>query len=132
MLTKREIAKKYIEYLSIGDVEKIINLFAANGKVSSPIYGEKPAGLFYKELIEDTINSSLQLKGIFEEVDSNHIALYFEYTWTVKSGKMVQFDVVDILDFDEDNKIIKLKIIYDTVISRKLVQEMKASKKSPE
>ena len=131
-MTKREIANKYIEYLSIGDVEKIVNLFADNGKVSSPIYGEKPAGLFYKELLEDTINSALKFKGIFEEADSNRIALYFEYTWTVKSGKMVQFDVVDILDLDNENKIIKLKIIYDTVISRKLVDEMKTSKKSPD
>lgn len=49
----------------------------------------------------------------------------FEYKWTVKSGKIVEFDVVDILDFDKENKIIGLKIIYDTVISRNLVDEMK-------
>jgi ketosteroid isomerase-like protein len=126
-MTKREIAKKYIEFLSIGDVEKIVNLFAENGKVSSPVYGEKQAGEFYKELTEDTITSELKLKGIFEDHDSDSIALYFEYKWTVKSGKIVEFDVVDILDFDNENKIIALKIIYDTVISRNLVAEMKST-----
>ena len=126
-MTKREIAKKYIEFLSIGDVAEIVNLFAENGKVSSPIYGEKQAGKFYKELSEDTITSELKLKGIFEDADSDRIALYFEYKWTVKSGKIVEFDVVDILDFDGKNKIIELKIIYDTVISRDVVNEMKTT-----
>jgi len=126
-MTKIEIAKKYIEFLSVGDVEKIINLFAENGKVSSPIYGEKQADKFYKELTEDTVTSELKLKGIFEDADSDRIALYFEYKWTVKSGKIAEFDVVDIFDFNDENKITELKIIYDTVISRNLVDEMKTT-----
>ena len=124
IMTKREIAEKYIEFLSIGEVEKIVNLFAENGKVNSPIYGEKQADIFYRELSEDTITSELKLKGIFEDADSDRMALYFEYKWTVKSGKIVQFDVVDIFAFDNENKITELKIIYDTVISRNLVAEM--------
>lgn len=124
-MTKKEIAKKYIEYLSIGDTEKIVSLFAENGRVSSPIYGENDASKFYKTLSDDTINSELNLKGIFEESGTEKLALYFEYKWTVKSGRIVAFDVVDILEFDNRNKISKLMIIYDTVISRKLIEEMK-------
>jgi hypothetical protein len=126
-MTKREIANKYIELLSMGDVEKIVDLFAENGKVSSPIYGEKQAGIFYKELIADTLSSDLKLRGIFEDAESDRIALYFEYKWTVKSGKFVEFAAVDIFDFDNENKITVLKIIYDTVISRNLVDEMKTT-----
>jgi hypothetical protein len=126
-MTKREIAYKYIELLSMGDVEKIVDLFAENGKVSSPIYGEKQAGIFYKELIADTLSSDLKLRGIFEDAESDRIALYFEYKWTVKSGKFVEFAAVDIFDFDNENKITVLKIIYDTVISRNLVDEMKTT-----
>ena len=122
---KNKIAKQYIEFLSTDNTEGIIELFADSGKVQSPIYGEKSAREFYKTLAEDTHNSELQLIEIFENVNSGNIALYFEYKWTVKSGKIVEFDVVDIIEFDDQNKIVSLKIIYDTVVSRALVEEMK-------
>lgn len=123
-MTKKEIAQLYIEYLTIGNIEKVVDLFAQNGKVYSPIYGEKRADEFYETLFSDTNNSELMVKGVFEDSDTGHLALYFEYKWTVKSGKVVDFDVVDILEFDAHNKIVALKIIYDTVISRRLVEEM--------
>ena len=124
-MTKKEIANKYIEFLSNGNVEKVVSLFAENGKVHSPIYGEKSAAKFYETLNEDTVHSELKIKGIFEDSDTQNIALYFEYIWTMKSGKIVTFDVVDIVEFNNQNKISELRIIYDTVLSRKLVEEMK-------
>ena len=123
-MSKQEIAKVYIEFLSKGDAASIIRLFAVSGTVHSPIYGLKPAAAFYQDLFKDTNQSALVIKGIFEEADKNQLALYFEYKWTLKSGKQVVFDVVDILEFDEDLKIQKLTIIYDTVRSRKLVEEL--------
>ena len=126
MKSKSEIAKQYIEFLAKGEVNKVIDLFSENGKVSSPIYGEKSASDFYQTLAGDTINSELSLKEIFENPLSGNIALYFEYKWTVKSGKIVKFDVVDLIEFNDDHKIVALKIIYDTVITRRLVEEMQA------
>ena len=125
-MTRSEVAKKYIEFLSNGAVEQIVSLFSEDGKVSSPIYGDKPAREFFKELTDDTTNSTLTFKKIFEDAGSNSLALYFEYEWTVKSGKVVVFDVVDILDFDNETKIEKLKIIYDTFIARKLVEDIRS------
>ena len=124
IITKKEIAIKYIDFLEKGDIEKIINLFNQKGTVDSPLYGIKKANEFYHELSSDTTNSQLQLLGIFEENDSNIIALYFTYKWTLKNNKKVEFNVVDIIEFDEHNKIEKLKIIYDTVIARKLVEQL--------
>jgi ketosteroid isomerase-like protein len=120
---KIEIAKRYIELLSSGDLEGVINLFTENGIVESPIYGEMKASNFYKVLKDDTLNSELKLKEIFQNSKTENIALYFEYKWTIKTGKIVQFDVVDIIEFDIENRIKKLKIIYDTVVSRKLIDE---------
>ncbi|MCF0074293.1 hypothetical protein LZD49_27665 [Dyadobacter sp. CY261] len=125
-MTKNEVARKYIEYLSNGAVEQIVGLFAENGTVSSPIYGDKLAKHFFKELTDDTANSRLTLKRIFEDADSNSLALYFEYEWTVKSGKIVVFDVVDILDFNNETKIEKLKIIYDTYVARRLIEDIRS------
>ncbi|MCF2873138.1 MULTISPECIES: nuclear transport factor 2 family protein [unclassified Tenacibaculum] len=123
-MNKKELANKYLEHLENGDVEKVIDLFNENGIVDSPIYGIKKANQFYHELKDDTTNSKLYLKGIFEQNDSNDLALYFTYKWTLKNNTKVEFDVVDIIELDSENKISKLKIIYDTVIARKLVEEL--------
>lgn len=123
-MNKSEIAKKYLEHLENGNIEKVIGLFSNNGIVESPIYGIKKADVFYRELNNDTSNSELFLKGIFEQNDSNNLALYFTYKWTLKNNEKVEFDVVDIIELDSENKITKLKIIYDTVISRKLVNDL--------
>ena len=124
MPTKKEIAIKYLDYLEKGDIEQIINLFNDQGIVDSPIYGIKKADAFYRELSSDTTNSELHLKGIFEETNSNKLALYFSYKWTLKNKQKVVFDVVDIIEFDASNMINKLKIIYDTVKSRELIREL--------
>jgi len=123
-MNKSGIAKKYLEYLENGNIEKVIGLFSNNGIVESPIYGIKKADVFYRELNNDTSNSELILKGIFEQNESNNLALYFTYKWTLKNNEKVEFDVVDIIELDSENKITKLKIIYDTVISRKLVNDL--------
>ncbi|MFT7900530.1 nuclear transport factor 2 family protein [Tenacibaculum ascidiaceicola] len=123
-MNKGQIAKKYLEHLEKGNIEKVINLFSNNGIVESPIYGIKKANEFYRELNNDTSNSELILKGIFEQNESNNLALYFTYKWTLKNNEKVEFDVVDIIELDSENKITKLKIIYDTVISRKLVNDL--------
>lgn len=123
-MTKKEVAEKYIEFLENGKIPELINLFTENGVVHSPIYGLMLAKDFYPKLNDDTNNSELKLDTIFEDEQSNKIALYFKYIWTLKSDKVVEFDVVDIIEFNAENKITDLKIIYDTVISRKLVQEI--------
>jgi hypothetical protein len=120
-MDKKEIANTYLEYLERGNIEQLIALFDENGIVDSPIYGIKKAAEFYRELNDDTSNSELHLKGIFEQNESNDLALYFTYKWTLKNNQKVEFDVVDIIEFDAENKIKKLKIIYDTVLARKLV-----------
>jgi len=124
-MTRKEIAELYINLLQKGDMEGVISLFSNGGIVHSPIYGIKKASDFYKELAADTSDSNLTLNGIFEESDSSRIALYFNFLWTLKNGELVNFDVVDILVFDEEDKITELRIIYDTVISREAVASLK-------
>jgi len=123
-MNKKAIAKEYIKHLENGNIGQVLALFNQNGMVDSPLYGIKKADEFYLELNSDTANSELSLLGIFEESDSNNLALYFTYKWTLKNNQIVEFDVVDIIEFDNQNRISKLKIIYDTVLARKLVEQL--------
>jgi len=123
-MTKKEVCLQYIELLEKGEMEQLLTLFNTDGIIDSPIYGRKPAADFYRDLTSDTNNSELKLLGIFEEDNSDHVALYFNYQWTLKNNEIVNFDVVDIIEFDTQNKISKLKIIYDTVVARGLVKQL--------
>jgi hypothetical protein len=116
-VTNKEIALKYLEYLENGEFDELLELFTPAAMVNSPLYGSKPAIQFYRLLSADTNNSILKLKGIFED-DHGQLALYFNYHWTMKNHQTVEFDVVDIIKFNEQNQIVDLTIIYDTVKSR--------------
>lgn len=124
-MSNRHIALQYLEHLENGDMDQVTKLFASNGKVDSPLYGICPAASFYNTLNDDTTDSKLEYKGLFEDASTQNIALYFAYKWTLKSGQKVEFDVVDIIEFDSNNKIEYLKIIYDTVISRELLAKLR-------
>ena len=120
-LLREEVGKQYFKYLEKGDTDSILDLFQEEGMVQSPIYGTKSAKEFYQELAEDSSSSSLKLNTIFENTFSKQVALYFTYTWTLKNNNAVNFDVVDIMEFDDNNRITKLTIIYDAEIARKSV-----------
>ena len=124
-MTLKDVAQLYIEFLEKGDALAIVSLFAQDGVVHSPLYGIQPASSFYRELFEDSSQSELKVLGVFEDSDTPQLALYFNYRWTLANKSFVEFEVVDILEFNEENKITCLKIIYDTVHSRKAFDEMK-------
>ena len=112
-----EICKQYLDALNEGSLEKVLSLFDPNAVVVSPLYGEMPATTFFKVLFADTNRSETKLLNIFESISGNtSLALYFHYIWTLKSGKIIEFDCVDVFEITPDKKIFtKLKIIYDTV-----------------
>ena len=120
-MERKRIAYHYLNYLEEGNMSAIIALFDINGTVNSPIYGIKKASDFYTQLNEDTYSSELEVKGLFEEANTSR---YFSYTWILKNKKRVTFDVVDIIEFTKQGKIKTLNIIYDTVVTRTLIEKL--------
>ena len=123
-MTKSEIAQAYIAHLSKGDLQQLLVLFAENARVISPVYGEKNYKDFYTQLFADTQTSELSIQGIFEDAHTGKLALHFDYSWTLRNGSKVNFEVVDILEFDETQKILELTIIYDTVRAREGLKKL--------
>lgn len=115
---REAICEKYIEYLSVGKLAELLDLFADDSMITSPLYGRQSATKFYNALFADTEKSVLEPRGTFYDDERGEIALYFTYQWSLKNGEVVEFDVVDIISFTLENKIASLKIIYDTVDSR--------------
>ena len=125
-MNKEELIRAYLRGLEIGKCKEILELFTNNATVSSPLYGEIAANVFYSELFEDTSDSKIELHDIFVKVsDSNKYAAHFHYDWKLKNGERVSFRCIDIFEFDEDTSKIKhLLIIYDSKTTREAFDEL--------
>lgn len=113
------IATKYLEALEESSVDKVLALFAADGIVYSPLYGEKLAVDFYPELFADSGSSKLTMKGVMigesAETAIAIFSIWFHFDWTLANGEPAPFDVVDVVELDSQTMLIKkLHIIYDT------------------
>jgi hypothetical protein len=86
--------------------------------------------LFYQDLFAETNRSDTKLLNIFYSISENtSVALHFNYIWTLKSGKVVEFECVDVFKITADSKqFTKLTIIYDTAAIRTDFYESQASK----
>ena len=123
----KKLCKEYLKALNDGNLNNVLNLFTTDGVVISPLYGEMSANKFYTDLFNDTNRSDTRLLNIFiSNMDDTSVALHFQYKWTLKSEKIVEFECVDVFEITEDEKQFKkLKIIYDTTPIRDDFNESK-------
>ncbi|MEM7696455.1 MAG: nuclear transport factor 2 family protein [Pseudomonadota bacterium] len=106
------LAERYLAALEAASLPDIAALFTADGVVVSPLYGTMPAADFYAALFADTNRSDTTLLRVLTGPDGS-AALHFRYRWTLSGGKVVTFEVVDIVEL-EAGRIAKLTILYDT------------------
>lgn len=122
----KKTIERYLKALEAGDYQGITDLFGEDAVVESPLYGNLPARDFFRKLLEDTDHSILTPLRFFTTGDSEKSgAVYFLYEWVMDDGRHASFNVVDVFDFDDNGKIKKLKIIYDTAETRPLFQSRK-------
>ena len=125
-MERADVIKSYLAGLVKADHTELLKLFSGDATVSSPLYGEMAATDFFKQLFEDTLESKIDLKGIFVQVsDSNTYAAHFIYDWKLKNGETVSFMCMDIFRFAaHSNKIRHLTIIYDSNRTRDAFNRM--------
>jgi len=120
-MRRRKVIESYIALLGRGESEGLIGLFAESGMVISPLYGRKTAAEFFRGLARETRASELTPQGIYLHADDPlAAALAFHYRWTLRDGRQVAFECVDLFRFDEAYRIASLTIVYDTHAVRPL------------
>lgn len=125
----QKIIQSYLKGLEAGDPHAIVVLFADEGTVHSPLYGDVKAQEFYKSLFEDTASSAITLLHTFESDDSPLVfAAHFLYRWTMKDGTITTFECVDIFSCNSAMKITELRIIYDTAKTRPAFESLVADR----
>lgn len=127
-MSPEELCKRYLAALNEGSLASVLALFAPKASIVSPLYGMIEVENFYRALFADTNRSVAKLLNIFlPSGDASSVALHFHYTWTLKSGKVVQFECVDVFELTADKqKFAKLTIIYDTAPIRADFEESHA------
>ncbi len=125
-MSQQEVLKDYLKTLGKADYQELMALFAEDAVVLSPLYGERPAAEFYKELFQDTRSSALTLLDVFISPNGDKACINFLYRWTMADGSVTVFDCVDVVEFAPNGKIKLLKIIYDTAQTRKKFNSLKA------
>lgn len=121
----KDTINAYLKRLEAGEFTDLLDLFHPDAVVVSPLYGERPAADFYRELFEDTDHSILTPLRIFTDPANRSGAAYFLYEWVMNNGRHVSFPVVDLFDFDEAGRILQLTIIYDTALTRAAFAEQR-------
>ena len=123
-----QLCEAYLEALNAGSIERVLALFEHDAVVDSPLYGTMPVAPFYAELFSDTNRSQTRLLHIFDMAsDASAVALHFQYHWTLKSGREVEFECVDVFELNADrSRFTRLKIIYDTAPIRSAFAEVRS------
>lgn len=120
-----DLGARYIKALQKGELQGILELFAPDAQVVSPVYGRLDAYQFYSALLADTRMSQLQLHHSICDREAGKLAIYFTYYWTLKDDSQLIFDVVDILVLDNNHKIKGLSIIYDSRDTSKKIASLR-------
>lgn len=115
-MSTKELCERYLAALDAGDLAAVRGLFTDDAVVVSPLYGERPAHAFYAELFADTDRSATTLINVFDSSSAAAaVALHFRYEWTLRGGRIVGFECVDVFELAQDrDRFARLTIIYDT------------------
>ncbi|RJF95109.1 nuclear transport factor 2 family protein [Noviherbaspirillum saxi] len=116
MDTYIDVLQTYMKALGDSDYEKIVSLFAPDGKVLSPFLGEMDAAPFFQRLQGASSRNVITPIDVFSSANgSNRATAYFQYDWTVSDGTLITFKVMDLFEFEDGgNRIKYLSLIYDT------------------
>ncbi|CAB3749032.1 nuclear transport factor 2 family protein [Paraburkholderia humisilvae] len=129
-MNPEQLCKSYLAAMNEGNADRVLALFVPGATVVSPLYGTMSAEAFYRELFVDTNRSDTTLLHIFDTTnDGSSVALHFHYKWTLKSGKVVNFECVDVFNLTlARDRFTELTIIYDTAPLRADFNETHASR----
>lgn len=111
------IINKYMTALAACDLDGLCSLFTADAKIYSPLLGwVEPRSFFEKMCTLSDVDKSYQISHntMLSADGKSTMIKHFTYHWATKDGRETTFEVCDVFEFNDDNKIIKEIILYDT------------------
>lgn len=110
-----EVVKIYCQALLDNDYSDMIDLFAKNARISSYLAGDKSPFDFYQDLFANSRRTKVDLKNLFfDSKDKKILVAYIRIEAVWKEQFLIEFEAIDMFEFDKKNKVKSLKIILDT------------------
>ncbi|QUN32920.1 nuclear transport factor 2 family protein (plasmid) [Cupriavidus sp. KK10] len=107
--------RSYLQELERGDVDAICALFTPDAQIFSPFLGWMQPGPFFAKVQAASGESRITLIDIcVSTMGARRATGYFVYDWGLRDGSAARFDCVDVFDFDDNGRIERMIIIYDT------------------
>jgi hypothetical protein len=124
----KNAVREYLVALEAGNVDRIVELFSADGWVLSPLLGRMPARHFFLKVVESSSASRLTVHDVLVSAEGRPRAVgYFLYEWWLRDGSKVSFECADVFNFNPSTgKIQSMVILYDTHPIRKCVEDQYA------
>jgi ketosteroid isomerase-like protein len=108
--------QRYLHAVGQHDYGGVIACFAGEAMVAHPIFGRQPATGFFQTLFAKTSADKLTVKTIFHCSDNPATAAVLFYDeWRSADGTEFKNDIVLIFDFDRDDRIQNLTVVFDTL-----------------
>ncbi|KAG8150728.1 nuclear transport factor 2 family protein [Burkholderia catarinensis] len=105
----------YLKALERGDVAAICALFTPDARIFSPFLGWMQPTPFFEKVAAASGQSRITPIDICVSTTGARRATgYFVYDWGLKDGAAVQFECVDVFEFDDSGLIERMVIVYDT------------------
>ncbi|MCA8252538.1 nuclear transport factor 2 family protein [Burkholderia sp. AU31624] len=105
----------YLKALEGGDVAAICALFTPDARIFSPFLGWMQPTPFFEKVVAASGQSRITAIDICVSATGARRAIgYFVYDWGLKDGSAVQFECVDVFEFNESGLVERMVIVYDT------------------
>ncbi|MEV6430299.1 nuclear transport factor 2 family protein [Nocardia sp. NPDC051463] len=107
----RDVVEQYVKLVGSGPTEEIVNLYAADATVEDPIGSEVKQGHAAIREFYDVIanlDRETELKPETIRIGGNHAAFMFSII-TRFGDKRFTLTPIDVMEFDDDGKIISMR-----------------------
>lgn len=105
------IARKYFDAFHAGRIDEIHTYFTEHGTVR---YGKEPerrATDFFAETRELIASIKFNTHGVYSSDSTNNVLIHFSFSMPDESGGVIDVEAVDIIAFDDSNKIENIRVI---------------------
>ncbi len=120
MTALAEVFKRYAAFISSGNVEGILSLYAPNASIQIPVGGPVHAGIdavraFYRD---NELAKKVEITGP-ACVAGREGAVPMRAT-IARDGDLMEVDVIDVAELDEQGRLIRLRAFFDLDGARKI------------
>ena len=105
------IAKKYFEAFHEGKLDEVFKYVAEDGIVKYSTEAERSAKDFFPETKDMILQIKFETHGIYTSENATNVLIHFSYTMPSEDGTPKTVEAVDIVEFNDENKIKKITVI---------------------